>query len=83
MQILNLRNVVKNLPLLRKALEGTRSQLLTIVHEVLPLSLNTKLCTEAWIQMLCDGRIDTINDLVSQYLNEDSGSSKVSTIHGN
>jgi len=33
-QILNLRNIVKNLPLLRKALEGSHSQLLKIVHEV-------------------------------------------------
>ena len=33
-QILNLRNIVKSLPLLRKALEGSRSQLLKIIHEV-------------------------------------------------
>ncbi|KAK7468350.1 MutS protein msh4 [Stygiomarasmius scandens] len=34
-QMLNLRNVVHNLPLLRNALEGTRSQLLQIVHNML------------------------------------------------
>ncbi|THV01237.1 hypothetical protein K435DRAFT_750386 [Dendrothele bispora CBS 962.96] len=34
-QMLNLRNIVHNLPLLSKALEGTRSQLLQIVHEML------------------------------------------------
>lgn len=34
LQMLNLRNVVKNLPLLQKALVGTRSQLLGIIHEV-------------------------------------------------
>ncbi|KIJ98256.1 hypothetical protein K443DRAFT_104257 [Laccaria amethystina LaAM-08-1] len=34
-QILNLRSVVKNLPLLRKALERSRSQLLVIVHDML------------------------------------------------
>lgn len=34
------------------------------------------------IQMLYDGRIDMINDLVSQYLNGDSASCKVSTNHG-
>lgn len=33
-QILNLRNVVRNLPLLQKALAGSRSQLLNIVHDV-------------------------------------------------
>ncbi|KAF8168490.1 muts domain V-domain-containing protein [Crassisporium funariophilum] len=35
LQILNLRNVVKNIPLLRKSLEGSRSQLLRIVHDML------------------------------------------------
>lgn len=34
LQMLNLCSVVKNLPLLRKALEGSRSQLLQIVHDV-------------------------------------------------
>jgi len=33
-QILNLRSIVKNLPQLRKTLEGSRSQLLRIVHDV-------------------------------------------------
>lgn len=33
-QMLNLRNVVRNLPLLQKALEGSRSQLLRIIHDV-------------------------------------------------
>lgn len=32
--MLNLRNVVRNLPLLQKALEGSRSQLLKIIHNV-------------------------------------------------
>ncbi|KAF9482407.1 hypothetical protein BDN70DRAFT_853443 [Pholiota conissans] len=35
LQILNLRNVVKNLPLLRQALHGCRSQLLRIVCDML------------------------------------------------
>ncbi|KAF5361637.1 hypothetical protein D9758_007277 [Tetrapyrgos nigripes] len=34
-QMLNLRNVVHNLPLLRKALEGTKSPLLRIVYDML------------------------------------------------
>jgi DNA mismatch repair protein MSH4 len=34
LQVLNLRNVVKNLPLLRQALKGCQSQLLRIVCEV-------------------------------------------------
>lgn len=33
LQMLNLRSVVKNLPLLQKALAGSRSQLLGIIHE--------------------------------------------------
>uniref|UniRef100_A0A0W0G5I1 DNA mismatch repair proteins mutS family domain-containing protein n=1 Tax=Moniliophthora roreri TaxID=221103 RepID=A0A0W0G5I1_MONRR len=34
-QMLNLRNIVRNLPLLRKALEGSGAQLLRIIHEML------------------------------------------------
>ncbi|KAJ4485332.1 muts domain V-domain-containing protein [Lentinula aciculospora] len=34
-QMLNLRNVVRNLPLLQKALANTKSQLLRIIHEML------------------------------------------------
>ncbi|KAH0590086.1 hypothetical protein H2248_000261 [Termitomyces sp. 'cryptogamus'] len=34
LQMLNLRNVVKNLPLLQKALAGSQSQLLRIIHDV-------------------------------------------------
>lgn len=35
LQMLNLRSVVKNLPLLQKALAGSRSQLLGIIHEMI------------------------------------------------
>ncbi|KIM39112.1 hypothetical protein M413DRAFT_419584 [Hebeloma cylindrosporum] len=35
LQILNLRNIVRNVPLLKKALEGSRSQLLRIVCDLL------------------------------------------------
>ncbi|KAF4623673.1 hypothetical protein D9613_001515 [Agrocybe pediades] len=35
LQILNLRNVVKNIPMLSKALEGCKSQLLRIVYDML------------------------------------------------
>ncbi|CAA7267689.1 unnamed protein product [Cyclocybe aegerita] len=59
LQILNLRSVVKNVPLLRKALEGCRSQLLQII-----------------LDMISDERIDKINDLVSERLNEESAASK-------
>ncbi|KIM81717.1 hypothetical protein PILCRDRAFT_97607 [Piloderma croceum F 1598] len=34
-QMLNLRNVVRNLPLLQKALEGSRSQLLQIIQDMI------------------------------------------------
>ncbi|KDR68697.1 hypothetical protein GALMADRAFT_146051 [Galerina marginata CBS 339.88] len=54
LQILNLRNVVKNLPILRKALEGSQSQLLRIICD-----------------MLDDERIDKIDRLVSDHLNEE------------
>lgn len=33
-QMLNLRNIVRNLPLLQKALDGSRSHLLQIIHNV-------------------------------------------------
>ncbi|KAG6810573.1 hypothetical protein H0H92_011299 [Tricholoma furcatifolium] len=35
LQMISLRNVVKNLPLLQKALEGTQSQLLRIIHDLI------------------------------------------------
>ncbi|GLB36707.1 putative mutS family domain IV [Lyophyllum shimeji] len=35
LQMLNLRSVVKNLPLLQKALAGSRSQLLQIIHDLI------------------------------------------------
>ncbi|KAG6874127.1 hypothetical protein C0995_005543 [Termitomyces sp. Mi166 len=35
LQMLNLRNVVKNLPLLQKALAGSQSQLLRIIHDLI------------------------------------------------
>ncbi|KAF8170384.1 muts domain V-domain-containing protein [Pholiota molesta] len=57
LQVLNLRNVVKNLPLLRQALKGCQSQLLRIVYD-------------------SDERIDKIEKLVSEHLNEDSAPSK-------
>ncbi|KAG6820131.1 hypothetical protein H0H93_005006 [Arthromyces matolae] len=35
LQMLNLRNVVKNLPLLQKALNGSQAQLLRIIHDLI------------------------------------------------
>lgn len=37
--MLNLRNAVRNLPLLQKSLENTKSQLLRIIRDVFVLSL--------------------------------------------
>lgn len=39
LQMLNLRSIVKNLPLLQKALSGSKSQLLQIIHSVRLLTL--------------------------------------------
>ncbi|KAF7307828.1 MutS 4 [Mycena kentingensis (nom. inval.)] len=58
-QMLGLRNVVKNLPLLQTALEGSTSQLLQIIYE-----------------MLCDQRLNKIEQLVCANLNEDGATAK-------
>ncbi|KAJ3820212.1 muts domain V-domain-containing protein [Lentinula raphanica] len=58
-QMLNLRNVVRNIPLLTKALESSKSQLLRIIHE-----------------MLSDERIDKIDSLIRESLNEDTAPTK-------
>ncbi|KAF7326661.1 MutS 4 [Mycena venus] len=42
-QMLDLRNVVRNLPALQKALEGSQSQLLKIIHEMLSDERLTKI----------------------------------------
>ncbi|KAL4244476.1 DNA mismatch repair MutS family protein [Abortiporus biennis] len=52
-QMLQLRSVVKNVPLLAKALDGSRSQLLQIIHEMISDSRLEK------IQRLID---DSLND---------------------
>ncbi|KAG5337156.1 hypothetical protein C0989_010489 [Termitomyces sp. Mn162] len=43
LQMLNLRNVVKNLPLLQKALAGSQSQLLRIIHDLISDERLTKI----------------------------------------
>lgn len=58
-QMLSLRNAVKTLPLLHKALEGSQSQLLKIICD-----------------MLSDERLNKIERLVDERLNEDSTPSK-------
>ncbi|KAF9523645.1 muts domain V-domain-containing protein [Crepidotus variabilis] len=59
LQMLNLRSVVKNVPLVRKALEGSNSQLLRIIHD-----------------MINDERIDVIDELVSEHLNDECAPAK-------
>ncbi|KAF8639396.1 hypothetical protein AX17_001521 [Amanita inopinata Kibby_2008] len=58
-QMLNLRNIVRSLPLLRQALAGSRTSLLTYIYE-----------------MLCDERLDRIEKVICENLNEDSLPSK-------
>ncbi|KAF9805911.1 hypothetical protein IEO21_08898 [Rhodonia placenta] len=54
-QMLNLRNIVKSLPLLANALQGSRSELLKIVAD-----------------MISDERLEKIEQLVRQSLNEEA-----------
>lgn len=77
-QMLDLRNVVRNLPALQKALEGSQSQLLRIIHEVCGASLQSRLLTECY-QMLSDERLAKIEHLVCTSLNEDGAPAKVGT----
>ena len=77
LQILNLRNVVNNLPVLRKALEGSHSQLLRIVHDVCKMIIrNIVILTFYSYQMLMDERIENIETLVCETLNEESANLK-------
>ncbi|KAI1790487.1 muts domain V-domain-containing protein, partial [Ganoderma leucocontextum] len=58
-QMLNLRNIVQSLPRLAKALEGSRSQLLQIIAE-----------------MISDNRLEKIEKLVCDRLNEETTPAK-------
>ncbi|RDX51557.1 hypothetical protein OH76DRAFT_1378852 [Lentinus brumalis] len=58
-QILNLRNIVQTLPRLVRALEGSRSQLLQIIA-----------------QMISDDRLEKIEKLVCESLNEEAAPAK-------
>jgi hypothetical protein len=78
LQMLNLRNIVKNLPLLQKALAGSRSQLLGIIHEVLFRSSLCSSCgSELPTKMISDERLSKIESLVDANLNEDGAPAKV------
>lgn len=79
LQVLNLRNVVKNIPLLCQALKGCQSQLLRIICEV-KYSRNSPNRDNDISKILSDERIDNIEKLVSAHLNEESAPSKVCTI---
>lgn len=59
-QMLNLRNIVKGLPLLANTLQGSRSELLNIVAD-----------------MISDERLEKIERLVRQSLNEEAVPAKV------
>ena len=73
-----MRNIVKNLPLLRKALEGCHSQLLKIVGDVRSVLVYGKFdIRRTHPQLLSDERIDKIEQLVSSHLNEEGVTAKV------
>jgi len=77
--MLNLRSVVKNLPLLQKALAGGRSQLLVIIHDVRSyLLFHVFIFTRiARAKMITDGRLSKIESLIDANLNEDVAPAKV------
>lgn len=73
--MLNLRNLVKHIPSLKRALTGSQSQLLQIVHEVSVIvtgryTINTS-------QMISDERLPSIEQLVCENLNEETIVAKV------
>ncbi|THH23175.1 hypothetical protein EUX98_g8002 [Antrodiella citrinella] len=63
-QMLNLRSVVKNLPMLAKALAGSKSLILQMIGE-----------------MISDERIEKIEQLISESLNEDANNHKANFNH--
>ena len=81
-QMLNLRSVVNSMPLLAKALDGSRSQLLRIIREVRERSLSgaTARRTADAAQMISDERLEKIEQLVSNSLNENTTLQKVAFI---
>lgn len=79
-QMLNLRNIVKSLPLLANALQGSRSELLKIVADVSTLArfpANVGLSIVCFAQMISDERLEKIEQLVRQSLNEEAVPAKV------
>lgn len=79
--MLNLRNLVKNIPRLRKALDGSQSQLLQIVHEVWAFVLQGKAVADYCDQMISDERLSKIEQLVCANLNEETITAKVRPLH--
>jgi len=80
-QILSLRNVVRALPAIKTALSLCHSRLLVILTEVCLQTTsfsNTRLTSE---QMICDPRIEQIEQLISSHLNDDAVLPKVRMIY--
>lgn len=74
--MLSIRNIVKALPLLAKALEGSRSHLLRILHEV-QIKARWSIFILTSSQFFVDDRLRKIEELVAAALNDDSSPQKV------
>jgi DNA mismatch repair protein MSH4 len=76
-QMLSLRSMVKSIPALSRALEGSRSRLLKIICEVRIYSLNLYENSLAELQTISDARLAQIATLVDESLNEEATPAKV------
>jgi DNA mismatch repair protein MSH4 len=76
-QLLNLRNVVRNLPKLQEALSGCQSQLLRIIHDVCVHLITENIDFERLSQLISDERLSTIEGVVCNNLNEECTPAKV------
>jgi DNA mismatch repair protein MSH4 len=77
-QMLNLRSVIRSLPLLQRATDSSRSQLLQFVHDVRsPSARSIDLRATMTTQMISDQRLAKMDRLVEEVLNEEAAASKV------
>jgi DNA mismatch repair protein MSH4 len=75
--MLNLKDVMRHLPALQKALVGSKSELLSIICNVRDGTLAAFLKLTQPSQMLSDERLENVERLVSESLNEDASLQKV------
>ena len=75
--MLNLKDVMRHLPALQKALVGSKSELLSIICNVRDGTLAAFFKLTQPSQMLSDERLENVERLVSESLNEDASLQKV------